>query len=303
MRTTTDSIGNISYPDEICFAFNPTYVKVENCSAKALTVSVTDYTTTHSMEVMCYNGTCVINLSRTLQLLFDTYYIVNQRTKEVTVNVGSFTFTTVVIWGYICPGERFGGSRTVRWFRFFPMTVSVFDGQQFTERTTIESSGIRIGQSWDFTFDYTFQAGPAQTINFLVDDSRDGIFLRWIDRHGVLQYWLFSKGIKETKNNQGGNELTMNYIDRELNSFRNIKRQQYFFSEITQALCAPNVTEEEYTMLESILTSPVIDLYHPSTIVGWEPVRIAKGTNKRSTDVLQDFEFEIELPNINAQSL
>ncbi len=95
----------------------------------------------------------------------------------------------------------------------------------------------------------------------------------------------------------------MNYIDRELNSFRNIKRQQYFFSEITQALCAPNVTEEEYTMLESILTSPVIDLYHPSTIVGWEPVRIAKGTNKRSTDVLQDFEFEIELPNINAQSL
>ena len=56
-------------------------------------------------------------------------------------------------------------------------------------------------------------------------------------------------------------------------------------------------------MLESILTSPVIDLYHPSSIVGWEPVRIAKGTNKRSTDVLQDFEFEIELPNINAQSL
>ena len=69
-------------------------------------------------------------------------------------------------------------------------------------------------------------------------------FIRWLDRHGILQYWLFSKGVKETKNNHGGNELTMNYVDRENNSFRNIKRQQYFFSEITQALCAPNVTEE-----------------------------------------------------------
>jgi hypothetical protein len=302
MRTTSNALGTILYPDEICFAFNPTYVKVSGCSEQSLTVTVSDYTTTFSTEVMCYNNTCVINLSRTLQLLFDTYYIISQRTKEVTVHVGSFTFTTVVIWGYICPGERFNGSRTVRWFQNFPQTVTVFNGTTFTERT-IENSSISVGQSWDFTFDYTFQAGPACVITFIADNSRDGVFLRWLDRHGILQYWLFSKGVKETKNNHGGNELTMNYVDRENNSFRNIKRQQYFFSEITQALCAPNVTEEEYTMLESILTSPVIDLYHPSSIVGWEPVRIAKGTNKRSTDVLQDFEFEIELPNINAQSL
>lgn len=302
MRTTSNTLGNITYPDEICFAFNPIYVKVEDCHSPSLEVTVTDSISTHSMGVMCYNNTCIINLSRTLQILFDTYYIINQRTKSVTVHIGSFSFTTVVIWGYICPGERFGGSRTVRWFKNFPMTVSVFDGHDFNERN-FESAGITVFKSWDFTFDYTFQAGPTQVITFIVDDSKDGVFLRWLDRHGVIQYWLFSKGIKETKNNNGGNELTMNYVDRDSNSFRNIKRQQYFFSEITQALCAPNVTEEEYSMLESILTSPVIDLYHPSTIVGWEPVRIAKGTNKRSTDVLQDFEFEIELPNINAQSL
>ena len=303
MRTTTNSLGKITYPDEICFAFNPTYVKVENCSEASLEVMVTDGISSYPLEVMCFNNTCTINLSRTLQLLFDTYYIINNRTKGVTVNVGSFTFTTVVIWGYICPGERFNGSRTVRWFNKFPMTVSVFDGQNFNERD-ISNAGISIGRSWDYTFDYTFQVvGTTQTINFIVDSSQDGVFIRWIDRHGRLQYWLFDRGVKETKNNKGGNELTMNYVDAVGNSFRNIKRQQYFFSEISLHLCAPNATEEEYTMLESILTSPVIDLYHPDTVVGWEPVRIAKGTNKRSTDELQDFEFEIELPNINAQSL
>lgn len=307
MRTTSHSIGSITYPDEICFAFNPTYVKVTNCSAPSLTVTVSDGMTIHSLSVMCYNNTCVINIARTIQLLFDTYNIINERAKSVSVDITngttSFSFSTTAIWGYIAPGERFNGDRTVRWFRNWPMTVSVFNGLHFSERTLANGNSFVVDSVWDFTFDYTFHHVGSQVVNVVVDNSTDGVFLRWVDRHGRLQFWLFEKGMKETKNNKGGNELTMNYVDTNGNSFRNIKRQQYFFSEISLNLCAPNVTEEEYTMLESILTSPVIDLYHPDTVVGWEPVRIAKGTNKRSTDVLQDFEFEIELPNINAQSL
>ena len=307
MRTTSNSLGTVTYPDEICFAFNPTYVKVTNCPSESVTITVSDGTTIHPIDAMCYDGVCSVNISRAIQLLFDTYNIINERSKSVSVDVsdgsGEFSFTTVAIWGYIAPGERFNGSRTVRWFRNWPMTVSVFNGQNFTERSLSGGGGFVIDSVWDYTFDFTFHPVGSQLVSIVQDDSKEGVFLRWIDRHGRLQFWLFDKGVKETKNNKGGNELTMNYADAGGNSFRNIKRQQYFFSEIQLALCAPNVTEEEYTMLESILTSPVIDLYHPDTIVGWEPVRIAKGTNKRSVDVLQDFEFEIELPNINAQSL
>lgn len=307
MRTTDHSLGSITYPDEICFAFNPTYVKVSSCSSLSLTVTVSDGEATHSMDVMCYQGTCVINISRTIQMLFDTYNIINERSKTVSVDVSNgsaeFTFTTIAIWGYIAPGEHFNGSRIVRWFRNWPQLVSVFNGNNFEDMTLSNVNSFVVNSVWDFTFDYTFHQIGSQTVEIIPDDGKDGVFLRWIDRHGMLQYWLFDKGVKETKNNKGGNELTMNYVDSIHNSFRNIKRQQYFFSEITLELCSSNVSEWEYNMLESILTSPVIDLYHPDSIVGWEPVRIAHGTNKRTTDVLQDFEFAIELPNINAQSL
>lgn len=306
MRTTNHSLGSISYPDEICFAFNPTYIKVTGCAASSLTVTVSDGNTIYPLEAMCYNHTCLVNIARTIQLLFDTYNIINERTKSVSVDVSDgtheFTFTTIAVWGYIAPGERFNGDRTVRWFTGFPMTVTVFNGLSFSERTPQGSSFV-IDSAWDYTFDYTFQPVGSQTIFFVQDTRVDGLFLRWIDRHGKIQFWLFDKGVRKVKNNHGGNELTMDYADREGNSFRNIKRQQYFFSEVTQTLCAPNVTEEEYRMLETILTSPVIDLYHPEGVAGWEPVRIAQNTAKRSTDILQDFEFEIELPNINAQSL
>lgn len=307
MRTTSNSLGAIAYPDEICFAFNPTYVKITGCSARQVTLRITSARKTHMLTYMTYNGVVVANIARVLQLFFDTYNIIDNRAVGVYVDIlnGSstvFSFNTIAIWGNIAPGETFNGARTVRWFDNWPQKLSVFAGGGFQDLDVI--SGVyKTVSPWDFTFDYTFQQGNLADIRFVHDASKDGVFLRWIDRHGLLQYWLFDKGTKETKNNHGGNELTMHYVDREGNSFRNIKRQQYFFSEVTLELCAPNVTEEEYTMLEGILTSPVIDLYHPSNIVGWEPVRIAKGTNKRSTDVLQDFEFEIELPNINAQSL
>ena len=311
MRTAIFSFGNITYPDEICFAFNPTYVKITGFNkssvdiriSAAVDMDVTSYTLTYA----AYGGMVTANIARILQLFFDSYTITEKRSVDVNAQLivdGSvvFGFQTVAIWGNIAPGETFNGKRTVRWFDNWPQRVSVFTGGMIQD-LDIRNDQYMAVSPFDYTFDFTFRAGAIANISFIHDESRDGLFLRWIDRHGLLQYWLFDKGVREVRNNKGGAEMTMNYADRQGNSFRNIKRQQYFFGEVSQELCAPNVTEEEYTMLEGILTSPVIDLYHPSTIVGWEPVRIAKGTIKRSMDVLQDFKFEIELPNVNAQSL
>ena len=307
MRTTTTSIGNLTYPDEICFAFNPTYVKLTDCSLTSVNVRLSAVAGSHVLDFKVYGGKLVANLARTIQLFFDTYTIIDCRTVNVYVELlnggdAVFGFHTIAIWGNIAPGETFNGPRLVRWFDKWPQLLSVFTGGTIQDLEVDDEQYYAVSP-WDYTFDYTFRATAIANITFVHDKSEDGLFLRWIDRHGFLQYWLFDKGVRKSKNSQGGNELTMNYVDGDGNSFRNIKRQQYFFSEVTQDLCAPNVSEEEYRMLEGILTSPVIDLFHPSGIIGWEPVQIAKGTNKCTTSILQDFEFTIELPNINAQSL
>lgn len=306
MRTVGNSLGSVAYPDEICFAFNPTYIKVSECSAISLTTTVSNGEKSFSLETMCFEKTAIVNISRALQLLFDVYSIVDKRSMKVSVDVsdgvGIFSFTTIAIWGNIAPGERFNGARTVRWFKNYPMNVTIFDGASFQEIPPVTGTVATL-TPWDYTFDYTFHPASAQIVTCVEDYSSEGVFLRWIDRHGRLQYWLFEKGVKEIKNDDGGQELTMNYVDKKGNSFRSIKRQQYFFSENTLNLCAPNVNEEEYNMLESILTSPVIDLYHKDTSVGWEPVVIDTSTNKRKVEVLQDFEFKILLPNTNAQML
>lgn len=311
MRTTSTTIGQMTYPDEICFAFNPTYVKITSCQLASVMLRITSTGdgVTHILNYAVFNHMMTANIARIIQLFFDPYNIVDKRCLDVYVEVINPTtsspvqgFHTTAIWGNIAPGETFNGPKTLRWFDNWPQKVSVFTGGTIQDLVITDDLLMAVSP-FDYTFDFTFRQGVVGSINFVHDKSKDGLFLRWIDRHGMLQYWLFDKGVREVKNNRGGSELTMNYADREGNSFRNIKRQQYFFGEVSQELCAPNVTEEEYTMLEGILTSPVIDLYHPSEIVGWEPVRIAKGTIKRSTDTLQDFKFEIELPNVNAQSL
>lgn len=306
MRTVTNDLGDIAYPDEICFAFNPTYIKVTDCPALSLVTTVSNGEKTFPIETMCFSRTAIINISRALQLMFDVYNIVEKRSMKVSVDVSdgthTFTFTSIAIWGNIAPGERFNGERVIRWFKNYPMKVSIFDGASFQEIEPVTGTVATL-TPWDYTFDYTFHPASAQIVTCIEDNATDGVFLRWIDRHGRLQYWLFEKGVKEIKNDDGGQELTMNYVDKKGNSFRSIKRQQYFFSETKLNLCAPNVDEAEFNMLESILTSPVIDLYHKDAGVGWEPVVIDTSTSKRKVTIMQDFEFKILLPNTNAQML
>lgn len=307
MRTISSSLGSIAYPDAICFAFNPTYVKITECSAAEVTIRVSSSSGTYSMNYMAFNGTIVANLSRALQLLFNSYEIIDNRALNAYIEVikdedSVHSFNTAVIWGNIAPGETFNGSRKVRWFDNWPQKLSVFDGGNFQDLSVINDSYYLVNP-WDYTFDFTFSPAATGTVTFVHDNRRDGVFLRWIDRHGLLQFYLFEVGNEDYKNDEGGQELVFDYSDRLGNSFRNIKRQQCLFAKRTLRLCAPSVDSDEFAMLFSILTSPVVDLFHSGDSAGWVPIRIAQNTIKRTTAELQDFEFLIELPNINAQSL
>ena len=71
--------------------------------------------------------------------------------------------------------------------------------------------------------------------------------------------------------------------------------------------CAENLPKNIYAYVETILTSPIIDLYMGKMKGGremWLPVNIAASTaTKTPHKALRDLEIEISLPTIEPQSL
>ena len=109
MRQTTFKILNqdsvATYPDEMCFAFNPNFIEIESAwPSGVFTVTVEkisgiESVAAQSIKVSFYKGKCKIYLSRLFELMFDDPR--NTRCIEVSVkvNIGTmqmFQFTTLV---------------------------------------------------------------------------------------------------------------------------------------------------------------------------------------------------------------
>lgn len=140
MRQEQISNGYVYYPDYVCFAYNPLYIKFSGVygaeSAKIV------FSNPRSRKSITINAAFIdrsadVYISKFLQLLvIDRSDIIN-----INVFVGTYLveFNTLVVNGSLGIGERFGqiGSfsydpeekhfvRRVRWFRNFPFKVSVF---------------------------------------------------------------------------------------------------------------------------------------------------------------------------------
>lgn len=478
MRQTTFKILNqdsvATYPDEMCFAFNPNFIEIESgWPSGVFTVTVDKLSgaqsvASQSIKVSFYKGKCKIYLSRLFELMFDDPRNSRCIQVNVTVKIASlqmFTFSTLVIWGNLAVGERFGNlgvynrdtdkkcfERNLIWFRKFPFTVSLFrysldidffgrydkgrysnepiyqdtkicffekieklasqlpsltsgtvslpfevvyyavlkrfvvkkDGKYYanwtgddeehwgstsdycdsrnslkprtdvtyllqTERgfaryrfmndelvycgmftdlgfediplasvfpqakksATIKykiSDEDRMMSVFDRTFDYTFfQTGEnVALINLTISNETAGHYLRWVDRHGNLQYFLFPMGDKEYKNKLGSNSVLQ---DDDINGlyFANIVRTRNIECTVTHKCCAVNLPADIYEYVVTILTSPIIDLYcgrDENGVDVWLPVNIQAGTIKYDPrKILNNLEFSFALPDVNAQTL
>ena len=95
MRQTTFKILNqdsvATYPDEMCFAFNPNFIEIESAwPSGVFTVTVEkisgiESVASQSIKVSFYKGKCKIYLSRLFELMFDDPR--NTRCIEVSVKV------------------------------------------------------------------------------------------------------------------------------------------------------------------------------------------------------------------------
>lgn len=174
--------------------------------------------------------------------------------------------------------------------------------------TYMKDRGTLRSSTFDDTFDYTFQNASEYTtiINLCISNDTAGYYLRWIDRFGCFQYFLFKKGKETIKNKLSGSSI----CEQDLNAgmwFPNNNRDIHISGTKTCKCCATSIEDDIYAYVSTIITSPVIDLYLGKNRYGeemWVPVNIvASSHNYIPKDVLHDLEISFTMPDIQAQSL
>ncbi len=257
--------------------------------------------------------------------------------------VDSMSFQTFYVWGAMSVGERYNGDRVLTWFKHFPFTVGIYSGIGGTVRrfedgveareVTIPSQGVwnvpvvgldavgelvlnlvgveDIPSTFENTFDLTFRdIGNREgfEVRCKVDESDEGVYLRWINRHGFYCYWLFAKGDESRKVANDGEFLRNNMTGYSIkNGYHGgTGRMQRKTGENSLPVCAPLVDSETFDFLFELATSPVVDMYMGTDDNGspaWMRVNISVGTFTKTRKALQDFICTIVLPETRVQSL
>lgn len=141
-----------------------------------------------------------------------------------------------------------------------------------------------------------------------VDDSDNGTYLRWIDKHGFYCYWLFKSGDESRQIANDGEFIRNNMTDYSyVNGYHGgTGRKQRKTENNTLPVCAPLVDSTTYDFLFQLASSPVVDMYAGKDEEGihrWCAVNIAVATFVKSQKSLQDFVATIILPETRIQSL
>lgn len=325
MRTVTVEGRSITYPDKLVFAFNPNVIIVSGSEME--TFIITGIGKSYSDTRAAYNGKIRIDLSCYLQMFVDK----DIRSADVNVEVAGQILDFTVLWGAINIREKFNASRTIPWYRNFPFTLNMYipesgttswryEDTKYSDKTFgtglveinpnllfgsnknvyLRMLGGRMSGVFEYTFDYTFMNidDNSSIVKLEPEECSEGVYLRWIDRHGFRQYRLFVKGEISDNSNIEGEELEMEYMDDI--SYYGIKIYQGKIIERSVKLGAPNVSKEEFERLKMLDSSAWVELYVNSK---WLPVRIKTSTVKTDETHLPDYECEMLLPDIISQCL
>lgn len=326
MRETTSNGKKITYPDKLTFAFNPNPIIVETDEAETFVFAAIGGTYTDKRDP--FNGKVSLDAARYMQMFVGK----DRRQADIVVTVAGASLTFDVIWGVINIGEKFNASRRLYWYTNLPFTFNVYvpdkgklekkyktDGtytpiedkkglvelspnELFSERrpATVKMTGGEEFSVFEYTFDYTFVAidGNSCVIELIPVECTDGVYLRWVDRHGFIQYRLFDKGVTSDKSSVMGETLETDYTD-EMPRY-GVKVYQAKGVERSMKLGAAGVDAEEFERLKMLDSAAVVDLYVNGK---WVPVRIKAATVKTEGSHLFDYECEMILPDIISQSL
>jgi hypothetical protein len=142
--------------------------------------------------------------------------------------------------------------------------------------------------------------------NFVIDDSTNGIMLKWLDAQGFYRFFLFCEGENELSTKDDGVDLPVYFKGTqpigyaETKFYGKAEIAQQVKIETTKRLCAVLSEEEDRKMLDTIYAAPFVWMVDEQ---GNEtPVRLTRGKVSTSKG-LQDYEIEITLPSPNVISV
>lgn len=245
-----------------------------------------------------------------------------------------------VLWGALQIGERYTQNKTLTYFPGFPFTLPLYIEKEIlleaiNEREEVFPLGlfqagklnidinevqafknikiVSVGSSeyviFDYTFDFTF--GPERVttpniinldINIKVSDCpNDGVYLRWINKYGEYNYYLFQSSNKTSTVKNSDIKFNNVYYTTDLTSGYHQGLGKNIGKNIEQSmkLFVHLVDSETVDFLQHLVESPVVDMflgYSEDKSEKWISVDIQDGAFAKSTAVLQDFEF-ILVPN------
>lgn len=180
-------------------------------------------------------------------------------------------------------------------------SMFITDGQ-----TTCPSVGIQTGMN-HFEFEVNGNTSNSQ-LDILAVDNECGVYIKFLNKYGRYNYWLFSKFYFKNRSSKYMGELN--------NDFENLEDtvsptlQIGKLSDSTLKCIAKKLNEAEKMILEEIIDSPKILLFKgtPGTISthkDWIEVKLkttsfqVESPNKK----LHNFQIELDLPNRNTITL
>lgn len=145
-----------------------------------------------------------------------------------------------------------------------------------------------------------------ETVNIFLSNAKDGLYLRWMDRFGFLQYYLFREGTTTNKSKPSSNTVQ---VERQYGGmyYGGMERPTEITSEETIKCCAVNLSKDILEYVKTIVNAPIVDLYLGKSRSGtelWLPVSVSSGSY--STDpktMLSDYEIVIEKTDNISQTL
>lgn len=168
------------------------------------------------------------------------------------------------------------------------------------ERQVVYAIGgtfLDVTNVFDTTFDMTFRnsAGMAaeMTIKIFVDNCQDGILLKWIDRQGLYNMFLFSQRSLNYKSSKDGDKIGIQHLN-----FNNISRQNKKEQQVINAY-AHLANAGDFENILSLFTSPIVWMSHENN---WIPVIVDTQDNVDGGAILQDINVNILLPESQIQN-
>lgn len=285
------------------------------------------------LSIDSYDGAWQTNFARTVSFHF------GYELEDGTTRKGIYQHDVVYIWGALAVGETFNKCKEYTAWEGYPFSfplylelgglIQIVEGNR-VQTLSVRTSGmlalcfttLRVG-TYTFTmisaesvestfasvFNYTFKSSIIGTGNKLcsvdVREYREGVYLRWIDRHGGWRYRLFERGDENKVITTDGEFIrsvlsTTSTISDELGYSG---RRKGYEVERTIELCAPLVDSDTYDMLSDISSSPVVDVWLGGDYTNWMSVTIKEGTYQKTRAVLQDFICNMVLNDISVQRL